>query len=81
LLGFFLSFREGLFERHNGVFTGGGESESSANFGKRWGWYSVIMMLCNDDILKMEAVTKLNINETLTYISYIKERNKVNKKK
>jgi len=39
------------------------------------------MMLCNDDILKMEAVTKLNINETLTYISYIKDRNKVNKKK
>ena len=35
------------------------------------------MMLCNDDILKMDAVTKLNINETLTYISYIKDRNNV----
>jgi len=29
----------------------------------------------------MDAITKLNINETLTYISYIKDRNKVNKKK
>lgn len=38
------------------------------------------MMLCNDDILKMNAVTKLNINETFTYIAYIKDRNKANKK-
>jgi len=80
LLGFFLSFREGLFERHNGVFKGGAESERSASFGKRWGWYSVLMMLCNDDILKMDAVSKLNINEAFTYIAYIKDRNRVNKK-
>lgn len=38
------------------------------------------MMLCNDDILKMDAVSKLNINETFTYIAYIKDRNRVNKK-
>jgi|TARA_R110000772_G_scaffold258562_1_gene375791 hypothetical protein len=35
------------------------------------------MMLCNDDILKLDAATKLNINEALTYIAFIKERNKM----
>ena len=35
------------------------------------------MMLCNEDVLQLNAVTKLNINEAFTYISYVKERNKL----
>ena len=37
------------------------------------------MMLCGEDILKMNEVTKINIRKTLTYINYIKERNNIKK--
>ena len=38
------------------------------------------MMLCQDDVTKIDQVTEININQALTYMSYIKERNKLNSK-
>jgi hypothetical protein len=51
-------------------------SESHA---EKWGWYGVMHRLCNQDISKLEKITKLNLLECLTWLSYETDLNLSNK--
>ena len=40
----------------------------------KWGWYNLIFSLANDNILNIEAITKLQVSLVLTYLSYQQDR-------
>ena len=74
---FFLQFRnrvsesyDTLFEQSNGL----GELSRSSNFNRKWGWYQSIYGLSNGDITKFEDITKLNIHQCFTMLSFTKEK-------
>jgi len=37
------------------------------------------MSLCNEDILKLDSVTKLGIEKSFTYMAYLKDKERINK--
>jgi len=37
------------------------------------------MSLCGEDIMKIDKVTELSINKTFTYLSYLKDKEKLSK--
>ena len=45
----------------------------------KWGWYNTLYMLCNDNILNINKITRLPILEVLTYLAYTQDYN--NKKR
>ena len=50
-------------------------------FAKKWSWFGVMYRLTNADISKLEKITKLNLLEALTWLSYetdLDNQNKVN---
>tara|TARA_R110000737_G_scaffold10420_1_gene26059 strand:+ start:133 stop:390 length:258 start_codon:yes stop_codon:yes gene_type:complete len=69
-----LAFREGIIGDFAIVFDGtdSGDSDgiTDGNFAERWGWFGVMHRLCNQDISKLDAITKLNLLECLTWLSY-----------
>ena len=69
-----MAFRERILEDFALIFNGtsGGDNEGVAdeNFAERWGWFGVMHRLCNMDISKLEKITKLNLLECLTWLSY-----------
>ena len=77
---FFLRFSERLVERYSTLYqTGSNEGGQSrtGNFAKKWGFYQNFYTLAKGDITKFDIVTKLNIHECLTYLSYEKEKNEI----
>ena len=50
-------------------------------FGQKWGWFGIMHRLTNQDISKLENITKLNLLECLTLLSYETELNQQNKVK
>jgi hypothetical protein len=40
----------------------------------KWGWYNVIFGLCNDDILNIDKVTKVEFYTALTYMCYQQDK-------
>jgi len=71
---FFLKFRDGIIQDFAIVFDGSSEGDSGAakdgSFAEKWGWFGVLHRLCNQDISKLEAITKLNLLECLTWLCY-----------
>jgi len=45
---------------------------------KKWGWYSVLYHLAGEKIEKMEAITKLGIQECLTFMCYKQDESEIN---
>mgnify|MGYP003632312423 CR=1 FL=1 len=80
-----MAFREGIIGDFAVIFdaTDSGDSEGIADgdFAERWGWFGVMHRLCNQDISKLDAVTKLNLLECLTWLSYETDLNLQNKVK
>ena len=37
---------------------------------KKWGWYSVLYHLADEKLEKMEEITKLSMQECLTFMCY-----------
>ena len=37
------------------------------------------MSLCNEDVLKLDEVTKIGISKAFTYMSYLKDKERINK--
>ena len=76
---FFLSFRERIGSAYPALF--GERTENpytrEAQFGQRWGWYQSIYALAQGDVLKFGDVTKLPINQALTYLTFEKEKNDI----
>ena len=44
----------------------------------KWGWYGVLFHLASEKLDKMEAITKIGIQECLTYMSYKQDQIEVN---
>ena len=55
------------------------ERFADENFAERWSWFGVMYRLTNADISKLEAITKLNLLEALTWLSYETDLNSQNK--
>jgi len=37
------------------------------------------MSLCNEDVLKLDEVTNISINKAFTYMSYLKDKERIKK--
>jgi len=61
------------------LFIGGSGNQKQQNFGLKWGWYSILMSLCNEDILKLDDVTKISIEQSFTFMSYKQDQEKIKK--
>ena len=78
---FFLSFRDRLQTRYDELF--GGTSEIGGlrqGFGHKWGWYQSIYSLAKGDIRRFKSITKLNVNECLTMLAFLKDKAEVENK-
>ena len=60
---------------------GNEEAIASESFADKWSWFGVLHRLCNEDISKLERVTKLSLLECLTWLSYETDLNSQNKVK
>lgn len=69
---FFYQFVNGLVERYPELFgeDTGFSSEHQARFGKKWGSYTAIVSLANDDITKIEAVENEPLEKCLLLLAY-----------
>ena len=78
-----MEFRKRTIDRFAIVFDAENESNDNAiasnDFAEKWGWFGVMHRLCNQDISKLENITKLGLNECLTWLSYETELNLQNK--
>jgi hypothetical protein len=54
-----------------------GEFSAISGFTTKWGWYNSIYAIANGDITRFENITKLNVHECLTYLTYTKEKNEI----
>jgi hypothetical protein len=61
--------------------TGDSGRTKDGSFGEKWGWFGVLHRLCNQDISKLDAITKLNLLECLTWLCYETDLNLQNKVK
>jgi hypothetical protein len=73
---FFLSFRERIIDAYSDLFgqAGNGDLSATSNFSRKWGWYQSIYGLANGDITRFEDITKLNVNQCFTMLSFMKEK-------
>lgn len=74
LLGFFLlsRFIQGLAERYPELYEepSGDASQHQINFGKKWGAYSTVAQLANEDITRFDEITSLPLEKCLLYLAY-----------
>jgi hypothetical protein len=54
-----------------------GELSAISGFTTEWGWYNSIYGIAQGDITKFEHITKLNVHECLTYLTFTKEKNEI----
>lgn len=50
---------------------------SRGQFSKQWGWYTSIYAIADGDLTKFDTVTKLNILQCLTYLTFEKQKNEI----
>lgn len=43
-------------------------------YANKWGWYSLIYDMAGGDILKLDAVTKTELYQALTFLSYKQDK-------
>ena len=58
---------------HFGVLFDSGGDEGGDDFGEKWGWYPVLYSLAGEDILRVEAVTKLTVGHVFTHLAFLKD--------
>jgi len=49
--------------------------ESEKTFEGFWGWYSTLVYLSGEDLLKVNDVAKKNLFEVLNFLTYMKDLN------
>ena len=78
-----MEFRDGIIEDFAIIFTGTDTEDSGTitdgDFAEKWGWFGVMHRLCNQDLSKLDAITKLSLLECLTWLSYETDLNLQNK--
>jgi hypothetical protein len=60
---------------------GNEDAIATESFAEKWGWFGVMYRLCNADISKLEQITKLNLLDAFTWLSYETDLNTQNKVK
>ena len=69
-----MGFRKRTINQYSIIFTGTAEGESEAvadeTFAKKWGYFGLLYRLCNGEISKLETITRLNVLEAFTWLSY-----------
>lgn len=69
-----MEFRNRIVEEYAVVFNGS-ESEAAdtrldGDFAGRWGWFGVMYRLTDGKIINLEKITKLELLECLTWLTY-----------
>lgn len=78
-----MEFRKGINRKYTELFAGsddGNEYSAKANFGRKWGWYSSIYGLAKGDVTAFNKVTRENIHQCLTYLTFEKEKTELERK-
>ena len=72
----FSRFIQGLSDRYPELYEepSGDASQHQINFGKKWGAYSTIAQLANEDITKFDEITQLPLETCLLYLSYLSDK-------
>ena len=69
-----MGFRERIVNDFRVIFDGTPEGNEEAiateTFADKWSWFGVMYRLTNADISKLEQITKLNLLEALTWLTY-----------
>ena len=68
-----MEYRKETVERFAVLFNS--ENAGGDEFAAKWGWYPVLYTLAGEDILKMDAVTKLPVGHAFTHLAYLKDLN------
>ena len=55
----------------------GADFSSRGQFAKQWGWYTSIYAIANGDLTRFNTVTRLNILQCLTYLTFEKQKNEI----
>ena len=77
---FFIKFKNRTHERYPSLFKERIESDyptSEQGFSNKWGWYASLFSLSQGKITEYEKVEKLNLDTCLTFLSFIKEKNQL----
>ena len=71
-----MEFRARIVASYDELFGAGGNNSLDAvsQFSKKWGWYQSIYGLAHGDIRRFENITKLNIHQCFTMLSFMKEK-------
>ncbi len=71
---FFLEFRQRITDDFAVVFDGTDEGDNERiigeSFSERWSWFGVMYRLTNGNIVNLDQITRLNLLECLTWLSY-----------
>jgi hypothetical protein len=80
---FFLRFRERVIKSYPTLF---GDQDKRADFDEQsqfntqWGWYNSIYQLAKGDVQQFDAVTRLPLKQTLTYLTYETQKARIEKR-
>jgi len=80
VLFFFVQFRDRLIKGYDGLFgrSSDGRLDGSANFSRKYGWYqSIFSALAQNDVRRLEDITKLNVHKCLYALEYMKEKSEL----
>ena len=80
-----MDFRQRIVKDFTIVFDaeaeGNDEALATESFADKWGWFGVMYRLTNGEIVNLERITKLNLLECLTWLTYEVDLNLQNKVK
>ena len=69
-----MAFREKTIADYAIIFNGTDGEDSGGNadedFANKWSWFGVMYRLTNGEIVNLDKITKLNLYECLTWLSY-----------
>lgn len=77
-LNFFFSFRRHITKKYPLIFSSTEDPVELADkptFESFWGWYSSLVYLSGEDILKVQEIAAKNLLEVLNFLTYMKDLN------
>jgi len=77
---FFVEFKKRTHETYPQLFSKRDEKDdysSASAFGEKWGWYSCLYSLSSESITKLDQVERLGVNTCLTWLTFVKEKNEL----
>jgi len=45
----------------------------------KWGWYNTLYILANEQFIRIDDITKMNLRECLTFMCYKQDINEIEK--